>query len=206
MELDTYKERGTNQGLLAEPINLLSNIAFFAATLLTMPFCRSWVDGILSTGISIVGIASSLYHARPCRMTLLGDTLSIVVWTIFYVFVWAHFMMGFQPLVTAGVMITFFTLNILFDWKFGKAMNGSADYIPVIILLLFCGSCVWYKSGHPHLVIAGILAAGALVFRVVDRDVHLPTGTHFIWHILNGFMMALLTLFVSIYVMVEGAT
>lgn len=205
MDLDVYKERGESKGLLAEPINLLSNLAFFAATLITMPFCRSWVDGILSTGISIVGIASSLYHARPCKMTLLGDAMAIIVWTIFYVFVWAHFMMSFQLPITLGVMGGFLLLSFLFIKKFGKSMNGSADYIPVIVLLLLCGSCLWYKYGHPHLVIAGILASISLVFRVVDREVHLPSGTHFIWHILNGFMMAMLTMYVSIYVMVDAA-
>lgn len=198
--LDYYKERGNSKELLAEPVNLMSNVAFFAATLVTLPFCKSWIDGILSTGITLVGIGSTLYHARPCKLTRLCDLGAIVTWTTLYVFIWSYYMMGLEFVPSIGLILSFFGMNYLFKKRYGDALNGSADFVPVIVLLLFCGSCVWYKLGHPHLVIAGILAAAALVFRVIDNDVRMPAGTHFLWHILNGFMLTMLTVFVTVYI------
>lgn len=199
-QLDQYKERGNNEGLLAEPVNTLSNIAFFAAMLATMPFCKSWIDGLLSAGIAMVGLGSTLYHVRPCPTTQLMDKVTIVVWVMLYVFAWAHYMAGLSVLVSLGVNVSFIVINYFFDRKYGDLLNGSADYLPVLLLLLGCGSYVWYLHGHPHLVIAGILASTALVFRVVDNDVKLHTGTHFIWHVINGFMMAMLVMYISVYV------
>ncbi len=201
-QLDLYKERGTSKELLAEPVNLLSNIAFFAACLITALFCKSWVDGILSAGIAMVGIGSSLYHARPCRITQLCDVTSIVSWTAFYIFVWAHYMMKFSLPISGGIIVVGLGLHLWFASKFKDSLNGSADYLPVIALLLICGGSVWYKMGHPHLVASAVLAACALVFRVVDNDVKVPCGTHFLWHMLNGFMMAMLTMFVSVHVVI----
>jgi len=197
---DQLKERGSSQDLLAEPVNTLSNIAFFAAMLMTMPFVKSWFDGMLSAGIAMVGLGSTLYHVRPCRMTRLIDAVTIIAWVMLYVFGWAHFMLKVSTLSAVALVITFIGINYLFNKKYGRTLNGSADYLPVIGLLLVSGSSVWYLYGHPHLVIAGILAATSLVFRVVDNDVRMPAGTHFIWHIMNGFMMAMLTLYVSVHV------
>lgn len=201
-QLDLYKERGTSKEFLAEPVNLLSNIAFFAASLIAFLFCKNWVDGLLAAGIAMVGIGSSLYHARPCRLTQLCDVVSIIAWTAFYIFVWAHYMMGFTFLISTAMIGVGLGLNFLFARKFKNSLNGSADYLPVIGLLLICGGGVWYKMGHPHLVAAAVFAASALVFRVIDNDVKVPCGTHFLWHMLNGFMMAMLTMFVSVHVVI----
>ena len=197
---DQNKERGDSQDLLAEPVNTLSNIAFFAAMLATMPFVKSWFDGLLSAGIAMVGLGSTLYHVRPCRMTRQIDAITIIAWVLLYVFGWAHFMMHIDARMSAALVVVFLAINYFFNKRYGSSLNGSADYLPVIGLLLISGSSVWYLYGHPHLVIAGVLAATSLVFRVVDMDVKIPAGTHFIWHIMNGFMMAMLTLYVSVYV------
>jgi len=197
---DLYKERGQQSALFSEPINTLSNVAFFAAAFITMPFVKDWLDGILSAGCIIVGLGSVLYHSRPCKFTMYWDTGAIVMWVYFYLFIWAHYIAGLNIWWTLGTLTTFTLLSSAFIKKFSTYLNGSMDYIPVIAALLVCGSITWWQHGHSHLVMAGLLAAVSLVFRVVDNDVKLSSGTHFLWHILNGFLMAQLTLYVSMYV------
>ena len=197
---DKYKERGNKEGLYAEPTNLLSNCAFFAAALIAAPFCKGWLSGTLAAGMVLVGLGSSLYHSKPSKFTQMWDTGAIVAWVFFYLFAWAFFMIGFGFFQSIGILTAFGLISYLFIRKYGEYLNGSADYIPVIVLLLFCGTWVWFKLGYPHLVIAGVLASASLVCRVIDHDVSIPSGTHFLWHILNGFLMAMLTMFVAVYI------
>jgi esterase/lipase superfamily enzyme len=88
----------------------------------------------------------------------------------------------------------------MFIRKYGTLLNGSTDYVPVIVLLLFCGAWTWIQTSHPHLVVAGVLSAASLVCRVIDNDVEIASGTHFMWHTLNGFLMAMLTMFIAVYI------
>jgi len=115
-------------------------------------------------------------------------------------FLWAYCMMGLDLLLSSIVLGIFGIASFLFTKKYGETLNGSADYVPAIVLLLVCGIAVWYRLSHPHLVIAGVLAAMSLVCRVIDHDVKLPSGTHFLWHMLNGFLMLMLTMFVEVYI------
>jgi hypothetical protein len=199
-DLDLYKERGDKTGLLVEPVNLWSNIAFFAGALTAMPFCHGWADSILAVGMILVGLGSTVYHAFPNKFTLLWDTTSIVTWISFYVFVWAFYMMNYTLGSTLGIMAGFLILTGLFVKKYGNLLKHNADYVPVIVLLLVCGSAVLYKTGHSHLLVAGIFGTAALIFRILDHEVSIPCGTHFVWHILNGFLMTLLTIYVAVYV------
>ena len=177
---DLYKERGKKTELFAEPTNLFSNIAFFAAAFMCFPFAKSWIDGILVMGIILVGLGSSMYHSGRCQFTLMWDAGSIVLWILYYLFIWAHFLIGLSLLWSGVVVCSFMLLGSIFNRKYGNGMNGSFDYIPVIILLLVCGSVTWWALGLPHMVAAGVLSAISLVFRVVDNDVSIPTGTHYI--------------------------
>jgi len=196
--LDLYKERGENTALFAEPTNVLSNIAFFAAGLTALPFCTNWASGLLAAGCVIVGLGSTLYHAYPKELTRLFDVSAIVMWVLFYLFCWSFLLMGFNIWQTAGIIVGFSAASTLFLKKFSGLLNGSADYIPVILLLLICGAAAWYKQGHPHLIVACIMAGLSLFCRVIDNDVKLNSGTHFLWHILNGFLMAQLTIFMAV--------
>lgn len=109
--------------------------------------------------------------------------------------------MGLNFLYSGGIIIGFVLASLLFLRKYSGLLNGSSDYLPVIAVLLFSGAAGWYKTGHPHLIIACIIAAISLVFRVIDNDVKLSSGTHFLWHIMNGFLMAQLTIFIAINVL-----
>ncbi len=192
---DYYRERGESAMLFAEPTNVLSNVSFFAAAFIATPFCRTWFDWALAVGCFMVGLGSTAYHAHPNKLTYLWDVSGIVGWVLLYLFCWAHYMMGLAIGPAAGAVAAFIVLSLPVLKRFSAIWNGSGDYTPVIILLVVCGGLQWWKDGQLHLVLAAILACFSLVCRAIDNSVRLASGTHFLWHTLNGFLMAMLTLF-----------
>lgn len=74
--------------------------------------------------------------------------------------------------------------------------NGSEQYLPAVLALL-AFTFLTRRTGHeiaPWITAATVIFMISLTVRTLDM--HLcdiwPTGTHFIWHILNGTMIALL--------------
>ncbi|SMR71488.1 Ceramidase [Aliiroseovarius halocynthiae] len=75
-------------------------------------------------------------------------------------------------------------------------LNGSEQYLPAVLALLVF-TFMTRRSGHQ---IASWVTAATITFMISltfrTLDMHIceiwPTGTHFIWHILNGVMIALL--------------
>ena len=75
-------------------------------------------------------------------------------------------------------------------------LNGSEQYLPAVLALL-AFTFLTRRNGHeiaPWITAATVIFMISLTFRTFDM--HLceiwPIGTHFIWHILNGTMIALL--------------
>lgn len=75
-------------------------------------------------------------------------------------------------------------------------LNGSEQYLPAVLALL-AFTFLTRRNGHkiaPWITAATVIFMISLTIRTFDM--HLceiwPTGTHFIWHILNGTMIALL--------------
>ncbi len=193
------KERGVRMGVLAEPVNLLTNIAFFAATIVSITFAHGMYAILMSLGISVVGLMSTIAHAKPNRLTFDLDKHTIILWVLYYDFCWAHFMAGYS-IKTSLIIVGFIIAVGLGIIKIVKdKLRGNADYIPVLLMLATFGVFMIYKDGHTHFLVAMVLALGALLFRSIDFDVKLPSGTHFMWHILNGFLMLHLTLYFVIF-------
>lgn len=75
-------------------------------------------------------------------------------------------------------------------------LNGSEQYLPAVLALL-AFTFLTRRNGHqiaPWITAATVIFMISLTVRTFDM--HLceiwPMGTHFIWHILNGTMIALL--------------
>lgn len=75
-------------------------------------------------------------------------------------------------------------------------LNGSEQYLPAVLALL-AFAALSHRKGHPIAPWIAV-ATGTFIVSLTLRtlDMHLceiwPLGTHFIWHILNGVMIALL--------------
>ena len=203
--IDIYCER-TDAGLLAEPLNLFSNLAFFAAAFATYRLIPNSDKGIsliqkkaqlaLAGIIFSVAVGSSLFHAFANYLTQLLDVIPIGI-MVFYALAYFVFFVLKQTisrvLLCWGIMIALCFITSLaldpFLW------NGSQTYFGILISLFLLH--IPQKKLDPDsfsiLWSAGCFSV-SLFFRTIDQ--HLcpswPLGTHFLWHLCNGLTIYLM--------------
>jgi hypothetical protein len=191
--MDAYCER-TAPGLLAEPLNAITNASFLIAA------WAAWLlatrSGNVTTGIRAlvllaisVGIGSGLWHTVPNGWTLTLDVIPILVFLVW--FFWLYLRdVARVPTLWAAVSIVAFLLASTSAQAFGGVLHGALYYTPSLIFLLALGL---YHAREREIGRYLLLAAAgvyflALVFRTIDLEVcsSFPIGTHFLWHSLNG--------------------
>ncbi len=206
--VDIYCER-SSAAFWAEPINAASNLSFIAAALWGGATARargltSPVVWLLIAMAGLVGIGSFIFHTFATRWAELVDTLPI--WSFVAVFILAamHYIGGMAPRRVAriGAIIAIAaTSAIYFASNEGSSpapdpLNGSGQYAPALLaLLIFAGLTAYRRHPAAPWIIAATGTFGlSLIFRTLDRDLcaSFPMGTHFLWHLLNGLMIALL--------------
>jgi hypothetical protein len=202
-QIDLYCER-TSAAFWAEPVNALSNLAFVAAGLWGVREVRSHGAGtfaeVLAWWVVAIGVGSALFHTFANELTKWADILPIAGFTLAYTLMnlrrfmamsWQRALPIFVAFYAAAGLITF----LVPDWL-REASNGSTGYLPPFLALLFFGALVLAngsRAGWYNFAAAGIFVA-SVTFRAIDLKVcdELPLGTHFLWHTLNGLMLAVL--------------
>ena len=202
-QLDLYCER-TSPALWAEPVNALSNLAFVAAGLWGVREVRRYgagtFAGVLACWVVAIGIGSTLFHTFANELTKWADILPIAGFTLAYTLMnlrrfmamsWQRALPIFVAFYAAAGLITF----LVPDWL-REATNGSTGYLPPFLALLFFGALVTAsgsRAGWYNFAAAGVFVA-SVTFRAIDLRVcdAFPLGTHFLWHALNGLMLAIL--------------
>lgn len=81
----------------------------------------------------------------------------------------------------------------------GSVLNGSEQYLPALFaLLIVTVACLILRhSARKYFVSASLLFCASLFFRTIDHAACEATnglGTHFLWHLINGFVVASLLL------------
>lgn len=192
--IDIYCER-LGPGLWAEPLNAITNGAFFIAAFFALKLARAennlnWKSGLLIALIFAMGVGSTLFHTFAQVWAMLTDVLPILFFQICFIVLYMRFVLRANCWISGGVLAAFFVAMQVFmqmprDW-----LNGSLEYAPALIFVT--------GLGIAHLKVAtreryGLLLAAAtfvvsLTLRVLDRDLCTinPFGTHFMWHILNA--------------------
>ena len=208
---DLYCER-LGAEFWAEPLNALSNIIFIFASLWAWRTATKLgrLDGtiislcILSAGI---GIGSFLFHTYANLWSSFADVIPIWSFVALYVVISVIKITGKSPLRVGGIALGIMAIIIGIVWiiSSGSAtqveastdpLNGSAQYAPALIALWFFAFITYRRnySIKPWIISAALVFTLSLVARTLD--LHLcntfPIGTHFMWHILNGIMVALL--------------
>ncbi len=198
--INIYCER-LDSGLLAEPINTFSNIGFLIAAYASWCLLKELTVGALEIRILInlivaIGIGSTLFHTFSTIWAQILDFLPIILFQITYLWVYAHKIIKIRPLYIIG-MVFLFLMTLYFGRQFPHLLNGSLIYTPTLILL---GSLGIYHYRHvknqPYLLLwATALFIVAVFFRSIDQAVctTIPIGSHFLWHLLNGLIMYLIT-------------
>ena len=177
---------------------------------------------ILIALAAMIGVGSFLFHTFANTWSELADVVPIWTFVLLFVLVAIHRIGGVRPGrigIGLAVVVAVFALLFAFggDGADNQAiagqpeiththshaeepantlLNGSEQYLPAVLALL-AFAFLSHRKGHP---IAPWVAAATATFMVSltlrTLDMHLcaiwPLGTHFIWHLLNGTMIALL--------------
>jgi hypothetical protein len=197
--IDAYCER-TAPGLLNEPLNALSNGAFFVAAWYgARRAAREGADPAqwaLIAIVALVGLGSLTFHCFAARWAMLADVIPIALFTYgFLGFAVRRFFGAGWP-VTLAALGALLAANLAVEvWLPPRLLNGSIMYLPALLAIITAA----LAARRMALPAAGLLALAAavlavsLVFRTVDNMACavLPHGTHFLWHLLNGVLLGM---------------
>lgn len=199
-----YCER-TAAGLLAEPLNAVSNISFFIAGWLLLKLYRAAADKrpeekILIALIFIIGTGSTLFHTFANGLTMLADAIPISIFTFYYLWVAMRRTLVLR-VRNAALWLLLFTLlssqaNHLPAEYADYSFNGSINYFPALFALFAIGGALAgrHSPAAPLILTAALLFVVSLVFRSIDYATcpSFALGTHFLWHLINGVVLYLL--------------
>jgi hypothetical protein len=202
--IDLYCER-LHEGLWAEPVNAITNLAFFLAAigayLLWKREGREDRFILLLIGLAaLVGIGSSLFHTFATRWGLLADSIPIAIFVVgFFTFTLRRFL-GQSAIATIGWIAAFLAVAAVVPRLLPAGfMNNSGFYFPVLGALIVLGILLRMRGGEMRWIGGAYLCGAALFalslsFRIVDPSVcaQFPLGTHFLWHCLNGALIYLM--------------
>ncbi len=199
--IDIYCER-LEPGLWAEPLNAVTNAAFFVAAFFVYLLARKEnaltpQSMVLIALLCLIGIGSTLFHTFATKLTMLSDVLPILFYQMAFIWFYALGVMRLSAVKSAALFAVFIAMTVAAEQAPAHILNGSLGYAPAIIFLLGLG--VWHFITRQRerfiLVIAALVFMVSLTLRSIDMSVctQIPFGTHFLWHILNGFVLYLST-------------
>lgn len=197
--IDAYCER-LGPGLLAEPLNALSNAAFliaaiWAARAALRRGCEP-VIWLLIGLVFVIGLGSLAFHTFANQWSMLADVLPITLFIYGYLgFALRRFLKFDWWKVGLGLGILFLVTMATARIMPPGFMNGSGAYLPALVASVLV-SIELLRQGHPahlNVALASSVLFMSLIFRTADQVLCslVPIGTHFIWHILNGLVLAL---------------
>jgi Ceramidase len=203
--LDLYCER-VAPGLWGEPLNTVTNLGFLLAAALLLRRYRVAYDGDLRRGwdrlllialLATIGLGSSLWHLTAQGWAMWADVLPILAFISVYLLVFLVRIAGLGPLPALGLFLVYHAFNSGMQAALpADTLNGSIFYLPTwIALVLMTGYLKLHADPRwrPHAQATALLLI-SLAFRTMDRAVCgvWPVGTHFLWHLLNAWLLYLL--------------
>ncbi len=195
--IDAYCER-TGPEFWAEPLNAVTNAAFLLAALYGAWLARRTADpwlGGLAAVAAAVGVGSFLFHTFATRWAGLADVIPIA---LFIAFGFALVMVRRVGLPWWGAVVAtaaFMGVSPFVEGLLRPVMGSSAGYAPAFLAMLLVGSGLFAagRDGAATLVSASLVFGLSLTMRMADEPFCpvVPSGTHFLWHVLNAVVLAL---------------
>jgi hypothetical protein len=198
--LSHYCERAGLAGLFVEPLNVVTNAAFLIAAILVwrrlasdpcLSPRREWDIAALAGVVFAIGLGSAAWHAHPVTVTHLADVVPISMFILGFILAFMIRIAGLAwpwALAVAGVFLAASygappLLSI-------RPLGGSGAYLPALVAMaLVCAGMFALRHRLARIMLlALVLFSVSLGLRSVDGDLCavLPTGTHFLWHMLNA--------------------
>ena len=194
--LDLYCER-LGPGLLAEPLNAITNGAFLVAAwrLASLARSRGQSDrGMLALAALAlaIGIGSSLFHTFATGWALAADVLPILLFQLLFLLLYLRRQVGLPFAPAAGLCLAFL-LACLAGRSAPAVLNGSLAYAPTLAVLALLA---WHQRRTQQsglLLGATGLFSLSLLLRSLDNALCplWPIGTHLFWHLLNAAVLVL---------------
>ncbi|MBS7699521.1 MAG: ceramidase domain-containing protein [Chelatococcus sp.] len=205
--IDAYCER-VDPNFWSEPVNALTNGAFFAAGIAAYLILNNRHDRpvlLLIALTFLIGAGSFLFHTFANRWSALADVVPIGIFILAYFFLAMRRFLGLSLMGAIGATIGFQGLSVLITWLWRNAVvtplgsdpiNGSAGYLPALLAIIGVGLATMRRDPATarRLFMAGGVFTLSLTCRALDARIcgAVPLGSHFLWHILNGTVLFLL--------------
>ncbi len=208
--VDIYCER-TSAVWTAEPLNAISNLAFFiaawAAWRLQERHPNTEFAGAiraLCIIVAVVGAGSLTFHTLATRWAEWADVIPILIFMIVYC--WLILTAFFRwPWWAKGLatLLLFASTFYLESDEFEKFLWGGAMYLPTLVFLMGAGAGIWWRNpsaGKSFYAAAGLFVL-SFTARTLDMPMcgDLPIGMHYFWHIFNATVLFLLVRTVILY-------
>jgi hypothetical protein len=195
--IDTYCER-LDAGYWAEPVNALTNAAFLIAAMVM--WARTRRAGLphapmLIVLLAAIGVGSYLFHTHAQGWAALADVIPILLFILAYLYTANRAFLGLRlwPALGASALFIPYAAALVPVFSMIPWLGSSAAYAPVPLLILIYAALLARRA--PATARGLAIGAGVLIVSLTARTLDgplcsaIPTGTHFLWHILNGLML-----------------
>ncbi len=199
-QINAYCER-SDLSLWSEPLNAVTNLAFLVAALVIWrrlgrtppPYTR-----LLTLLLAVIGAASGAWHILAQSWAGAADTLSIAVFVLVYLYAANRQFIGLGRIGALVGTVAIVPCLAIAGWLVLMLpfTRESAPYWPVALLIAAYAAGLRRRAPQTaqRLGIGAGLLAVSILLRSLDGPLCpvLPMGTHFLWHILNALMLALM--------------
>lgn len=194
-----YCER-QGPALYAEPLNAISNLAFFYAAWRLwakidprnprLAAQLRWLAGL----IALVGAGSLAFHTFATGWASILDVLFIGVFNVSYLIIFLRVVPQWSSArAFAGGAAFVIVDRVAANYLPSDAFNGSLLYLPAFVALMVLTISAWMLAPAVARKMAIALAAFvvSLSARTLDQALchSWVWGTHFLWHLLNAFVL-----------------
>lgn len=204
--LNAYCERASAIGWLAEPLNLVTNLAFLVAAVLALrqfeqsqmlSWHRHWDVLLLIFCLVMIGVGSGLWHFLAVPWSLLTDLIPILLFINLYLLSFLARVVTLRWFWVAVLWILYQGANYAVYTIFpADVLNGSLFYVSTWLALgLMTSWLAWRRHIMARDFIAGLgIWTLSLIVRTIDLEIcsTIPSGTHFLWHVLNAITLLIL--------------
>jgi hypothetical protein len=196
--INVYCER-TEPSYWSEPLNASSNIAFILVGLIwlqrVLASKNNWSKFFAINSV-VIGFGSYFFHTYANVWSLFTDIVPIML------FIGSFFYYTFKKIFllngSLSISMTFIFISIVFFiFKLRITIfNGSEVYLPVLIALVTFGMTLLYKRAEISSLFlkASTVFTLSLALRSIDNVIctSIPIGSHFLWHLLNSYLIYVL--------------
>lgn len=143
-----------------------------------------------------IGLGSFAWHATGAAWAQLADVLPILGFVLVFLGTALTGLFGCSTRVAVAACVALVVTAALAGFAAGGALNGSVAYLPVwgglLALTVIAGRQA--SPARYQFALATLLFAVSLGMRTADLRLCAATviGTHFLWHLLNAALIALL--------------